>query len=357
MASRSKKSLTQNQKTFVTKAYQAASLAGLSGVQADLAVSQAIHESAWGTRPSGTNNYHGIKGKGSKVKTHEIKGGRRKNITASFRNFNSMADSFKAWADVVGKKFSGVISATNLKDAVKALRAGKPGGYATDPQYNQKITSTASRIANVAAGPWGAGPARAYAQAQYQRAMPSGPTPPATAPVPSSRPLDSLGGLGKAYQNGGFRESCSFLTSRHSRGRLRKPAFPGVCPSAVPFRRGYHPGRCPYAGAAPVAADGGGQRSSRPCPCSQIAIACLGRKPSTVTAKAQHAGGIRPSGWTVAAVQAKRASGSGPDGHRSGQDVRLCRVNQIAGPGSAGQQGTCNTCSFACPSGAELRAT
>ena len=208
MASRSKKSLTQDQKTFVTKAYQAASLAGLSGVQADLAVSQAIHESAWGTKPSGVNNYHGIKGKGSKVKTHEIEAGKRKNITASFRNFGDMAGSFRAWAGLMRDKFSGVMSAKTLPEAVKALRAGKPGGYATDPDYNQKVIGTATKLANVGYGPWGAPEqapgyvadmANAYRTAAYQRAMPSGPTPPATAPVPASRPLDSIGGLGAAY--------------------------------------------------------------------------------------------------------------------------------------------------------------
>ena len=88
----------------------------------------------------------------------------------------------------------------NLPKGLKAIGETFGHKYFSDPK-NRAIetrlgTRPVSAVADVAAGPWGAGPAKAYAQAQYQRAMPSGPTPPATAPVPSSRPLDSIGGLG-----------------------------------------------------------------------------------------------------------------------------------------------------------------
>lgn len=140
--------LSPKQRDFAEKAYAAAAEAGLRGVQADVAVAQAAHETGWGAKPSGTNNYHGIKGPGKSVKTHEIVDGRRVNIKDSFRNFPSMAGSFKAWGGLMGRRFSGVLSAPTLKDAVSSLRAGQPGGYATDPNYNGKVNSIASKLSS-----------------------------------------------------------------------------------------------------------------------------------------------------------------------------------------------------------------
>lgn len=144
--------LSATQRDFVASAYAAARAAGLSGVQADLAVSQAIHESAWGTRPSGTNNVHGIKGKGKSVQTHEVVGGKRVNQRASFRNFGSLTDSFRAWKGLMERRFSKVMNAPTLAEAVKGLRAGKPGGYATDPNYDSKVKATARLVASTPVG-------------------------------------------------------------------------------------------------------------------------------------------------------------------------------------------------------------
>jgi hypothetical protein len=144
--------LSATQRDFVASAYAAARAAGLSGVQADLAVSQAIHESAWGTRPSGTNNVHGIKGKGTSVQTHEIEGGRRVNQRASFRNFGSLTESFRAWKGLMERKFSAVMNANTLPEAVKALKAGKQGGYATDPHYDNKVKAIANTVTRMPLG-------------------------------------------------------------------------------------------------------------------------------------------------------------------------------------------------------------
>jgi hypothetical protein len=145
--------LSATQRDFVASAYAAARAAGLSGVQADLAVSQAIHESAWGTRPSGTNNVHGIKGKGTSVQTHEIEGGKRVNQRASFRNFGSMTESFRAWKGLMERKFSAVMNADTLPEAVKALKAGKQGGYATDPKYDNKVKAIANTVTRAPLAP------------------------------------------------------------------------------------------------------------------------------------------------------------------------------------------------------------
>lgn len=142
-------SLSKSQREFAERAYAAAYEAGLSGPQADLSVAQAVHETAWGSKPSGVNNFHGIKGPGSKVATHEIVGGKRVNIRDSFRNFPSMAGSFKAWGGLMGRRFKDVLDAPTVSEAVKGLRAGQIGGYATDPKYDSKVNSIARSISGL----------------------------------------------------------------------------------------------------------------------------------------------------------------------------------------------------------------
>jgi hypothetical protein len=168
----------------------------LSGVQADLAVAQAIHESAWGAKPSGKNNFHGIKGKGTEVATHEVEGGVSVARKSSFRNFASMTDSFRAWANVVGRKWSKALSAPTLVDALKALRPGKPGGYATDPNYVSKVAAIGNRVANVGPGPWGAAElapgyaanlAQQYSAAGNRRAYEQG-----FRPAPTATPISAF---------------------------------------------------------------------------------------------------------------------------------------------------------------------
>ena len=53
--------LTESQRNFARNAYEWATLAGVNGIQADLAVVQAILETAWGQDQSGVSNLHGIK--------------------------------------------------------------------------------------------------------------------------------------------------------------------------------------------------------------------------------------------------------------------------------------------------------
>lgn len=142
-------SLSKSQREFAERAYAAAYEAGLSGPAADLSVAQAAHETAWGSKPSGVNNFHGIKGPGKSVKTHEIVGGKRVNIKDSFRNFPSMAGSFKAWGGLMGRRFKDVLDAPTVSEAVKGLRAGQIGGYATDPKYDSKVNSIARSISGL----------------------------------------------------------------------------------------------------------------------------------------------------------------------------------------------------------------
>ena len=104
---------------------------------------------------------------------------------------------FATWGPNPKGKYAGVEISQQPKWARQALTAIQQAGpYKAFPAAPAAVPGTAS----LAIGPAGTSLAETYRTAQYQRAMPSGPTPPATAPVPSSRPLDSIGGLGATYR-------------------------------------------------------------------------------------------------------------------------------------------------------------
>ena len=105
--------------------------------------------------------------------------------------------NFATWGPSPKGKYAGVEISQQPKWARQALTAIQQAGpYKAFPAAPAAVPGTAS----LATGPAGTSLADAYRTAQYQRAMPEGPTPPATAPVPASRPLDSIGGLGAAYR-------------------------------------------------------------------------------------------------------------------------------------------------------------
>lgn len=149
-------SLSASRAQAVQDAYGAAYAAGLTGPQADVSVAQAMHESAYGTKPSGINNMHGIKGPGTVVNTHEVVDGVSTPTKASFANFASPTDSFAGWGKQMDRNWSGVMSATNTDDAIGALSQGRLGAYATDPGYAGKISDmvdTTSKFSFDNAGP------------------------------------------------------------------------------------------------------------------------------------------------------------------------------------------------------------
>lgn len=78
-------------------------------VWASLLASQAVHESAWGAKTSGTNNFFGIKAtgnqRGTTVTTHEGYGTSRKLIKDKFVDYNSIDDGVRAAIDMLNTKF------------------------------------------------------------------------------------------------------------------------------------------------------------------------------------------------------------------------------------------------------------
>lgn len=140
-----------SQSEFLARAYVHAQQAGLSGHAARLAVAQSALETNYG-RSAPKNAYFGVKATSSwkgptqNLRTWEDVGGRRVNIVAPFRAYSSPLESFRDWKKTVAKNWPGVFTAKTFADALKALKPGQPGGYATDRQYASKINSINGKI-------------------------------------------------------------------------------------------------------------------------------------------------------------------------------------------------------------------
>jgi hypothetical protein len=141
---------------FLSKAYAAARKAGLPDAAARVAASQAALESNYGKSAPG-NNFFGIKagrswkGATQNLKTWEVVNGKKVSIKDSFRKYADFKASFRDWAKLISKNWPEVLTAQTFEDAVAALGAGLPGGYATDPNYASKLGNINSRIGDALA--------------------------------------------------------------------------------------------------------------------------------------------------------------------------------------------------------------
>lgn len=112
-----------------------------------VALAQAIHESGLqdGT-PSGLakqNNLFGIKAPGTagtvNMPTTEIMNGQAQKVNAAFGANKNVADSFLQHRDLINKqRYQNVLAAQSPLAAFNALQKA---GYATDPQYANKLNS------------------------------------------------------------------------------------------------------------------------------------------------------------------------------------------------------------------------
>lgn len=136
---------------FLASAYAAARQAGLPDVAARVAASQAALESGYGKSAPG-NNFYGIKagpswtGAVQRLATKEMIGGKLVSVMADFRAYATPQESFRDWANLIGRRFPGVLTAPTFKEAVSALKAGQQGGYATDKFYASKLNAINGRI-------------------------------------------------------------------------------------------------------------------------------------------------------------------------------------------------------------------
>ena len=116
----------------------------------ELVAAQMILESAGGTALSGANNFFGMKATASESstakQTTEFRDGVERAEVANFKNYNSPQESVndlvsKWYKDYPG--YQGVNNANSLEEAAMMLQQQ---GYATDPEYAQKLIQIANRL-------------------------------------------------------------------------------------------------------------------------------------------------------------------------------------------------------------------
>jgi peptidoglycan hydrolase FlgJ len=161
--------LSQRQVDFI-RTHQAAARAAesVSGIPAAFTVAQAAHESGWGQREirnadgSPSHNLFGIKagagwtGPVAEITTTEWVGGEPQKVTAKFRAYASVEESFRDYAKlmkespryaaVVAQAASAPASAASAQGFASALQRA---GYATDPGYADKLARLINRTLRV----------------------------------------------------------------------------------------------------------------------------------------------------------------------------------------------------------------
>lgn len=115
-----------------------------TGVDPRLILAQSALETNWGKSAPG-NNYFGIKGPGQTLSTNEVVNGQNTPTQASFRAYGNPAESFADYAAFLksNPRYGAVLKAQGLDPQIDAMGAS---GYATDPQYGQKLRMIARGI-------------------------------------------------------------------------------------------------------------------------------------------------------------------------------------------------------------------
>ncbi len=115
------------------------------GIDPRIVIAQAALETGWGTSVKG-NNLFGIKSQGKEdglmVQTHEVVDGKRIKVRDSFRQYDSYDESIADYGSFLqqNKRYKPMLQAATLREQVEAL--GK-SGYATDPEYADKVMAIA----------------------------------------------------------------------------------------------------------------------------------------------------------------------------------------------------------------------
>jgi flagellar rod assembly protein/muramidase FlgJ len=115
------------------------------GIDPRVVIAQAALETGWGTSVKG-NNLFGIKSHSKKdglmVQTHEVVDGERIKVRDSFRQYDSYDESIADYGSFLqqNKRYKPMLQAATLREQVEAL--GK-SGYATDPEYADKVMAIA----------------------------------------------------------------------------------------------------------------------------------------------------------------------------------------------------------------------
>lgn len=140
-------------RVFVNQMWpHAAQASRITGIPAHFMIGQAALESGWGAREirgtdgSPSHNLFGIKagrgwtGRTVDVVTTEYVAGAPQKVVDRFRAYGSYADAFSDYARLIktNPRYAGVIEGS--RDAASFARNLQQAGYATDPQYADKLT-------------------------------------------------------------------------------------------------------------------------------------------------------------------------------------------------------------------------
>lgn len=118
---------------------------GLNPAFAKSLVAQDALETGWGEHLSGKNNYGGIKGKSTSLRsTREWNGKSMERVKSYFRDFNSLEDYVKYKVGLLNSSRYRALTG-RVEDFAKKVKAG---GYATDPNYVKKINSIIANLRN-----------------------------------------------------------------------------------------------------------------------------------------------------------------------------------------------------------------
>jgi flagellum-specific peptidoglycan hydrolase FlgJ len=123
-----------------------ASLAQDAGARCpNLVAAQWALESGWGEHVSGKNNPFGIKGKGVALNTVEWNGSRYVSEKAEFKNYPSLEASVQELVDRWYKDYRGYKGVNNASNCQEAARELQRQGYATAPDYADKLIQLMNR--------------------------------------------------------------------------------------------------------------------------------------------------------------------------------------------------------------------
>jgi flagellar rod assembly protein/muramidase FlgJ len=150
----------KNKEDFLTAMYPLAAKAAkeLGGVDPNALLTQWGFESGWGSKVSGKYNYFGIKadpswqGDKKDVMTHEYVSGQKVRIPQPFRSYGSPEEAVNDYVKFLknNKRYTkaGVFKSKTSSEFFSALQNA---GYATDPNYANKLTNatadTAKKVA------------------------------------------------------------------------------------------------------------------------------------------------------------------------------------------------------------------
>jgi len=147
-----KKGIAPHVQSFIQKHDAAAKSAQeQTGIPASFMLAQAAHESGWGKREisnkdgSPSFNVFGIKatpgwtGKVAEVQTTEYIDGKAQKVTAKFRAYGSYDEAFKDYARLIGsnERYRDVVAKAGTAEGF--ARGLQKAGYATDPEYADKL--------------------------------------------------------------------------------------------------------------------------------------------------------------------------------------------------------------------------